>query len=153
LAKRILVVDDEIRVLAVIQRRLESVGYEVITAADGNQALRKARSVKPDLIVLDVILPGFNGYQICGMLKRDLQHRFTPILMLSARSQEKDVEEGKHMGADAYITKPYKHEELVAKIAELLAAAEESAKQRKEAEAAAIAAAAEAAASEAGVKS
>ena len=134
MAKRILVVDDEIRVLAVIQRRLESVGYEVVTALDGNDALRKARSEKPDLIVLDLILPGFNGFQICGMLKRDLQFRQIPILILSARSQEKDIEEGKHMGAEAYMTKPYKHEELLAKIAELLARAEAEVKQKKEAE-------------------
>jgi len=133
MAKRILVVDDEVRVLTVIQKRLESAGYEVITAMDGNEALIKARSVNPDLIVLDLILPKLNGYQVCSVLKRDSYYKQIPILMLTARSQERDVDEGMRVGADAYMTKPFKNEILLGQIEQLLAKVDEKkAKAEKE---------------------
>lgn len=132
MAKRILVVDDEPRVLAVISKRLESKGYEVITATEGYEGLRKARTEKPDLIILDLIMPNLNGYQICAMLKRDLDYKHIPILMLTARSQEKDIEEGMKMGADAYLTKPYKDEVLLSYVAELLAKGEQRQKELEE---------------------
>jgi two-component system alkaline phosphatase synthesis response regulator PhoP len=124
MAKRILVVDDEARVLAVIQKRLESAGYEVITALDGTEGLSKAHSENPDLIVLDLILPKLNGYQVCSILKRDVYYKHVPILMLTARSQERDVDEGIRVGADAYMTKPFKNEVLLGQIEELLAKAD-----------------------------
>lgn len=124
MAKRILVVDDEVRVLAVIQQRLESAGYEVVTAMDGTEGYAKARSVKPDLIILDLILPNLNGYQVCSLLKRDSTYKWIPIVMLTARSQEKDIEEGMKVGADAYMTKPFDHVALLDQIARLLADAE-----------------------------
>jgi two-component system alkaline phosphatase synthesis response regulator PhoP len=117
---RILAVDDEPKILAVIQARLESVGYEVFTAEDGLTGLKQAHSLKPDLIILDLILPGLNGYQICSLLKRDKAFKSIPILMLTARSQAKDIQEGMLVGADAYMTKPYKAESLLEKIKELL---------------------------------
>lgn len=122
--KRILAVDDEPMVLTVIRKRLEFAGFEVITAEDGMEGLRLARTEQPDLIVLDLILPGINGYQICGMLKRDQNLKRIPILMLSARSQEHDVSEGLRLGADAYMTKPYETEEFMAQVQTLLAKAE-----------------------------
>jgi DNA-binding response OmpR family regulator len=118
--KKILAVDDEPMVLELIKTRLEFAGYEVITAADGLEGLKKTRSEHPDLLILDLILPGLNGYQICRMLKRDDTHKRIPILMLTARSQEKDVNEGMRAGADAYMTKPYETEEFVAKVKSLL---------------------------------
>jgi DNA-binding response OmpR family regulator len=124
MAKRILVVDDEVRVVLVIQKRLESAGYVVITAHDGYEGLKKARAESPDLIVLDLIMPNLNGYQICAMLKRDRMYRHIPILMLSARSQERDIQDGLLAGAEAYMTKPFDHNELLTKIADLLAKAE-----------------------------
>ncbi len=136
MAKKILVVDDEARVLMVIQKRLESAGYEVITAMDGNEGLSKARSENPDLIVLDLILPKLNGYQVCSILKRDSYYKQIPILMLTARSQERDVDEGMRVGADAYMTKPFKNELLLGQIEQLLAKADErKAKGEKEREA------------------
>jgi DNA-binding response OmpR family regulator len=120
MAKRILVVEDEARVAAVIQRRLEGAGYEVITAAEGREGLSKARTLRPDLIVLDLILPSMSGYQVCGMLKKDPSYRHIPILMLTARSQEKDVEEGMKVGADAYMTKPFHQGLFLDRVAELL---------------------------------
>ena len=123
--KRILAVDDEIRILTMIKKRLEFAGHEVITATDGLEGLRLARSEKPDLIVLDLILPNLNGYQICAMLKGDRLLKNIPILMLTARSQAKDVEEGMKVGADAYVTKPYDPELFVKQVESLLRQAEE----------------------------
>ncbi len=120
MTKRILAVDDEPRILAVIQQRLESAGYEVITARDGLEALTRARSEKPDLIVLDLILPKLNGYEVCNMLKRDRQYRDIPILMLTARTQTKDVEEGIRVGADGYMTKPDRPELFLERGAQLI---------------------------------
>jgi DNA-binding response OmpR family regulator len=130
--KRILVVDDEVRVLAVLEKRLQTAGYEVVTAAEGYDGLKKARAVKPDMIILDLIMPNLNGYQICAMLKRDGDYKHIPILMLTARSQEKDIEEGMKMGADAYLTKPYKHEVLMAYVTELIAKGEQRLKEIEE---------------------
>jgi two-component system, OmpR family, alkaline phosphatase synthesis response regulator PhoP len=118
--KRILVVEDEVRILLLIKKRLEFAGYDVITAMDGNSGMMKARSEKPDLIVLDLILPGLNGYQVCAMLKGDKQSKDIPILMLTARSQEKDITEGIRVGADAYMTKPYDPEAFTSQVQFLL---------------------------------
>jgi two-component system alkaline phosphatase synthesis response regulator PhoP len=117
---KILAVDDDAMVLAVIKKRLEFAGYEVITAMEGLEGLKKARSENPDLIVLDLILPNLNGYQICAMLKRDSNYRKIPIIMLTSRSQQADIAEGMKAGADAYITKPYDPDEFIAKIQTLL---------------------------------
>ena len=117
---KILAVDDEPMVLAVLRKRLEFAGYEVVTAENGMEALRKARAENPDLVILDLILPGLNGYQICTMLKRDQNFARTPVIILSSRSQERDVSEGMKAGADAYLTKPYESEELLAKVKTLL---------------------------------
>jgi two-component system alkaline phosphatase synthesis response regulator PhoP len=136
MAAKILVVDDETKVLAVIQKRLESVGYEVITAQDGSEGLKKARSENPDLIILDLILPGIDGYQVCSILKHDTVYKKIPILMLTVRSQKQDMDEGMRVGADAYMIKPFKHEVLLDKVDELLKKAEEEkSKEMKEKEA------------------
>jgi len=129
--KRILAVDDEPKVLAVIKKRLEFAGFEVITATEGLEGLKKARSESPDLIVLDLILPNLSGFQVCRLLKGDNSYKAIPILMLSARSQEKDVNEGMRVGADFYMTKPYDPDAFVAKIQELLAEAEKKKAEQK----------------------
>lgn len=126
---KILVVDDEVRVLSVIEKRLESQGYAVVTAQDGNEALKKVRSENPDLIILDLILPGLNGYEVCSFLKRDKRLMKIPVVMLTARSQEADAEMGFKAGADAYMTKPFKHEILLERVKELLEKAEEDKKK------------------------
>ena len=120
MAKKILVVDDEIKLLTVIQKRLESVGYEVVTAKDGGDGLKKAHAENPDLIILDLILPILDGYQICSILKHDTVNKKIPILMFTVRSQKQDMDEGMRVGADVFMTKPFKHEELLAQVAELL---------------------------------
>ncbi|OGC22897.1 hypothetical protein A2291_00125 [candidate division WOR-1 bacterium RIFOXYB2_FULL_42_35] len=118
--RRILIVEDEVEMLKALQLRLEANGYEVLTAQDGLSGLNKARSEKPDLILLDVMLPKMDGFKICRMLKFDQDYKNIPVIILTAKVQDSDVEQGLAMGADAYMTKPYKADELVGKIKELL---------------------------------
>lgn len=116
---KILVIDDEPFLVKALKIRLEIVGYEVITAYDGLDGLNKAIEEKPDLILLDVMLPKKNGYQICQLLKADEQYKHIPIVMLTAKGQKSDKEWGERAGADVYITKPFDDKELLAKIKEL----------------------------------
>ena len=111
--KRILVVDDELDMLMVIKLRLEASGYEVVTATDGLEGLNTARRVKPDLIVLDVMLPKMNGYKVSRFLKYDEEYKHIPIIMLTALAGEEDRSTGIETGANAYITKPFETQELV----------------------------------------
>ncbi len=118
--KKILVVDDEDDVLKVVQKRLGDAGYEVLTARDGQDGLEKARKESPDLIILDLMLPKMDGYKVCAMLKGDVRYVKIPIIVLTARAQETDEKLGYECGADAFFTKPFQHEAVVAKIKELL---------------------------------
>ena len=118
--KKILVVEDEAELTGAIQIRLEQAGYEVLLAYDGQQALEKARGENPDLIVLDLMLPKIDGFKVCRMLKFDEKYRKIPVVMLTARAQEKDETLGYEVGADAFITKPFKYQVLLSKIRELL---------------------------------
>jgi DNA-binding response OmpR family regulator len=111
--KRVLVVDDELDMLMVIKLRLEASGYEVVTATDGLEGLNTARRVKPDLIVLDVMLPKMNGYKVSRFLKYDEEYKHIPIVMLTALAGEEDRSTGIETGANAYITKPFETQELV----------------------------------------
>ena len=118
--KRILVVDDEEDLVATISIVLRHKGYEVITANDGQEGLEKARTEKPDLIILDLMLPRINGYKVCGLLKNDARYAKIPVILLTARPNAEDIELGKSVGADAYITKPYDRGALLGKIEELV---------------------------------
>ena len=118
--RKILIVDDEEGIVKLVKMYLEHHRYEVITANDGQEGLEKAKTEKPDLIVLDLMLPKMNGYKVCGLLKKDTRYAKIPVVMFTARAQEKDVKLGQEVGADAYITKPYEPEILLAKIKELL---------------------------------
>ena len=118
--KRILIVDDEDDLRNMLKFRLEATGYEVDEAADGQEGLDKARTAWPDLVILDLMLPKIDGFKVCRMLKFDDKHKHKPIIMFTARAQEKDKMIGKEMGADAYITKPFEPDVLLAKIKELL---------------------------------
>ncbi len=119
-AKKILVVDDEPQLADMVKIRLEANNYLVLTAYDGQEALEKARKEKPDLIVLDLMLPKMDGYKVCGLLKADTRHNKIPIIMFTARAQDSDIKMGKEVGADAYITKPFEPQALLAKIKALL---------------------------------
>jgi len=118
--KKILVVDDEIQLIELVQTRLEANGYEVITANDGEEGLEKAKSEKPDLIILDVMMPKMDGYKVCSLLKNDEQYKNIPIILFTGKAQEDFEDVGKKAGADAFITKPFDPPELLAKIEELL---------------------------------
>lgn len=109
----ILVVDDEKTMVDVIKYSLEKAGYRVITAFDGEEALRLARAEKPDLMVLDIMLPIIDGYEVCKRVGMEMQ---IPILMLSARDEEIDRVLGLELGADDYLTKPFSPRELVARV-------------------------------------
>ena len=117
---KILIVDDEPNIIFMLSHRLKQSGYDVITGKDGQDALEKARSGNPDLIILDLMLPKMNGYTVCGLLKRDEKFSKTPVIMLTARAQESDKKQGEEAGADAYVKKPFKSDELLKVIQELL---------------------------------
>ncbi len=120
MAKKILVVDDEIDIVKVVEARLKHAGYEVLVVHDGQEALDRARKEKPDLILLDVMLPKIDGYKVCRMLKFDEKYKNIPIIMFTARAEAPDAKLGLETGADAFITKPFQHEVVLAKIKELL---------------------------------
>ncbi|MCS7032512.1 MAG: response regulator transcription factor [Phycisphaerae bacterium] len=114
--KRILVVDDEKDLLELVRFNLERNGYEVITAADGNTALELAAKQSPDLIVLDLMLPGLDGTEVARRLKADAATASIPIVMLTAKSEETDVVVGLTLGADDYVTKPFSMKILLARL-------------------------------------
>jgi len=118
--KKILFVDDEKDMAEVVASRLRASNYNVILAYDGQEALDKVHKEKPDLIILDLMLPKMDGYWVCGLLKPDIRYSKIPIIMFTARAQESDEKLGFECGANAYITKPFEPQELLAKIKELL---------------------------------
>lgn len=118
--KKILIVDDEPDIVTMVQMRLEAGGYEVISACDGNSGYSKARSENPDLIILDVMLPGMDGYKICRLLKFDQKYKRIPIIMLTAKGGKEDQELSRQVGADLFLNKPPELKELLAKVNELL---------------------------------
>ena len=117
---RILVVDDEIYIVHILDFSLGMEGYEVITALDGEQALEKARSEKPDLIVLDIMMPKLDGYETCKRLKADPETKDVPVILLSAKGRNVDQKVGFEVGADDYITKPFSPRKLVERINAIL---------------------------------
>lgn len=110
--KKILVVDDEVDLVKTIQVYLELGGYKVLASYNGDDALNQARKENPDLILLDIMLPKLDGYKVCRLLKFDEKYKHIPILMMTAKTQEKDKLIGKETGANEYITKPFDMEEL-----------------------------------------
>ncbi len=117
---KILVIDDETQLIEMVQMRLEAAGYDVVTASDGQEGLDKAKSVEPDLILCDVMMPKMDGYKVCGLLKNDSRYSKIPLILFTARAQQDDQDVGDEVGADAYITKPFEPPVLLAKIKELL---------------------------------
>lgn len=118
--KKILLVDDEADMLAINGAILESYGYEILSAKDGLEALEAVNRVVPDLILLDLMIPGIDGYQICGILKHDKRYQKIPIIIVSARFSDQDQKLAKSVGADDYLTKPFEPKTLLAKITTLL---------------------------------
>ena len=118
--KRILIVDDEQELVKAVQIRLQQAGYETLVAHDGQEGLEKAKKEKPDLIILDLMLPKMDGYKVCGLLKIDSRFSKIPIIIFTAKAREEDKKMGQEVGANAYITKPFDPQALLSKIKELL---------------------------------
>lgn len=120
MAKKILIIEDEKDLVDALTLRLQANGYDCIAAYDGSEGLMKAKKEKPDLIILDLMLPKIDGFKVCGLLKFDEKYKNIPIIMLTARAQESDIELGREVCANAYIIKPFDAKVLVGKIKELL---------------------------------
>ncbi len=120
MARKILVVDDEAVLVETIAYNLEQSGYQVVTANDGVSALEAVHLEIPDLIVLDVMLPGLDGLEVCRQIRRDNETATVPIIMLTAKGEEIDRVVGLEIGADDYVTKPFGRRELLARIRALL---------------------------------
>lgn len=113
MAKKILAVDDEKHIVRLVQINLEKEGYEVVTANTGREALEKVASEKPDLVVMDVMMPEMDGLEALAALKNDEATANIPVIMLTAKAQDADVFRGWQSGADLYLTKPFNPMELV----------------------------------------
>jgi class 3 adenylate cyclase/CheY-like chemotaxis protein len=119
---RILAVDDVPTNLDILRVRLESQGYEVFTAGDGEEALARAAELSPDLILLDIMMPKLDGIEVVKRLKQDPEHQFTPVILVTAKADTKDVVAGLEAGGDDYLTKPVEHAALMARVRSLLRA-------------------------------
>jgi len=125
----VLVVEDEKNIAELVKYNLEQEGFRVLSAANGNTGLEQARKEKPSLIILDLMLPGVDGIEICKVLKQNYKTSHVPIIMLTAKSQESDKIVGLELGADDYVTKPFSPRELVARVKAVLRRAYEKAKR------------------------
>lgn len=114
---KILIVDDEANILEIVEAYLVAKNYQVFRAMDGEEALRKAETIRPDLIVLDLMLPDISGLEVCRRIRKSSR---VPVIMLTARTTEQDILSGLQIGADHYMTKPFSPKELVARVQTVL---------------------------------
>ena len=128
---KILVVDDEPEAVELVEFNLKQAGFDVATAADGAEALKKARAVSPALILLDLMLPEIDGLEVCKLLRRDPVTAGIPIIMLTAKAAEIDRVLGLELGADDYVTKPFSPRELVLRIRKILDRRKPAAEKRE----------------------
>ena len=117
---KILLVDDEPSIVKMVGKRLEVEGFDVMVAMDGQDALKKAQADSPQLIILDLMLPKLNGYEVCTMLKQDGRYQHIPVILFTAKTQEKDAQMGLACGANAYLRKPFQAKELLDQIRALV---------------------------------
>ena len=120
MSKRILVVDDEPNIVMSLEFLMRRAGFEVEVARNGREALQALDGPPPDLLLLDVMMPEFDGYEVCEQVRARPEWNRTRIIMLTARGRDVERERGLALGADAYVTKPFSTRELVAKVRELL---------------------------------
>jgi DNA-binding response OmpR family regulator len=123
MSKKILIVDDEPNIVAALEFLLQRSGYDVLLAQHGEAALKQIEQHRPDLVLLDVMMPLKSGYEVCQRLRERAEWQQIKIIMLSAKGREAEVNKGLSLGADLYVTKPFSNEDLVAKIDELLGSA------------------------------
>lgn len=119
---KVLIVDDEPNIVLPLQFLMEQNDYHVDVASSGEEALEKIMRFKPDLVLLDIMLPGIDGYEVCEIVRLNPQWKHTKIIFLTAKGRDVDVAKGMLLGADAYITKPFANTEVVEKVRELLEA-------------------------------
>lgn len=132
MALKVLVCDDERHIVRLIQVNLERQGYQVVTAFDGKEGLEKIRSEKPNLVVLDVMMPYMDGFEVLKSIRREPETENLPVIMLTAKAQDKDVFEGYHYGADMYLTKPFNPMELVTFVKRIAQGTDDSGSKRYE---------------------
>ncbi|MGH2768114.1 MAG: response regulator transcription factor [Candidatus Methylomirabilales bacterium] len=121
MTKKLLIADDEAGVRSLVRMTLESESLEILEASTGHEAIELARSESPDLILLDVMMPGLSGFDVCRALKGDRATAGIPVVILTARAQASDLEDGEAAGADDYFTKPFSPVALMRKVDEILA--------------------------------
>ena len=119
---KVLVVDDEVYILHILDFILGAENYDVITAMNGEQALEKVRDEKPDLIVLDIMMPKLDGYETCRLIKSDPKTKAIPVILLTAKGREVDQKLGREVGASDYITKPFSPSKLIDRVQSILSA-------------------------------
>ena len=120
MSSTILIADDETEIIDLLKRRLTKLGYIILTATTGTETYQKAQKYIPSLIILDVMLPELNGFEICRLLKFDPKYEHIKVILFSGRNQHADKEIGRQVRADAYLTKPFDTETLLSKVKELL---------------------------------
>ena len=125
MTKEILIVDDEPNLVVPIQFLMEQQGYKVMIAERGEDALDLIYQYKPDLVLLDILLPGIDGYEVCEIIRLNSNYRNVKIIFLNAEGREVEIAQGLALGADAYITKPFSNAALIAKVKEVLEKAHE----------------------------
>jgi CheY-like chemotaxis protein len=118
---KILVADDDVDVRTLVVLKLESSGHSVVSVENGSEAVRTCRELQPDLVVLDLMMPGMNGLEACAEIRADPIVARTPIILLTARAQAADVDAGMAVGVDEYVTKPFSPRELASRVDSLLA--------------------------------
>jgi DNA-binding response OmpR family regulator len=120
MTKRVLIADDEPNIVMSLQFLMETAGYEVRVVADGDAALQSLRDFRPDLVLLDVMMPKRNGYEVCQAMRETPALRNIKVVMLTAKGRDVDAEKGLALGADAYVTKPFATKDLVARVRAML---------------------------------
>lgn len=122
MTKRVLIVDDEPNIVLSLEFLMEQSGYAVAVARDGEEALAQIASVRPDLVLLDIMLPKMNGYEVCQKIRANPDWAGVRVLMLSAKGREVEVSKGLALGADGYVTKPFSTRDLIDQVQRLLGA-------------------------------
>ncbi|MBK6631696.1 MAG: response regulator [Betaproteobacteria bacterium] len=120
MTKRILIVDDEPNIVVSLEFLMKREGFEVAVAGDGEAALREVEAKKPDLMLLDIMLPKKNGFEVCQTIRANPEWRAIKIVMLTAKGRDTEVAKGTALGADAYMTKPFSTKDLIAQVRQLL---------------------------------
>ena len=121
MTRKVLIADDEPNILISLEFLMKREGHQVVVARDGDEALAAIRRERPDLVLLDVMMPGKTGFDVCAAVRADESLAATKIVLLTAKGRDTDVAKGTALGADAYVTKPFSTKELAARVRELLA--------------------------------